>query len=123
MALRTNATDVLAIMDTDLSEREVSPFITPANLIVTSKLSSSGLSDELLTEIEKWLSAHLASCLSRSVGKEKIADMEITYDGFKPGQGLESTIYGSQVLLLDTTGTLGDLGKKRAYLETINADS
>jgi hypothetical protein len=73
MAYRTNATDVKAIIDTQLTITEVTVFISTANLIVTTNLGNKSLSVATLTEIEKWVSAHLiAITKTRQALKKKV---------------------------------------------------
>lgn len=116
---RTTAAEVKQILDTDLSDAIVDAYIVGANAMVTDALSSSGLSDTLLEEIERWLSAHMiASTRERMAEKEGAGGASITYTG-KYGEQLASTPYGQQVLILDTTGTMASLGKKKAVLAAV----
>lgn len=113
--------DVKEILDTDI---DTTAFIIAANLIVTDKLASSGLSTTHLKEIERWLAAHLACTNDKRSQSEKLGAAEATYEG-KTGLGLDSTSYGQQVKLLDTTGTLARLGMKRGrvIVASRNSDS
>lgn len=108
---KPSASDVKVIIDTDLTDSQIEGFIDAANLLVEEELGDSDLSASLLTEINKWLAAHLLSSRDQRVAKEAINDVSITYQG-EYGLGLNSTSYGQQVLVLDSTGTLNNLGKK-----------
>jgi hypothetical protein len=110
MAYRVTSAEVLEIMDTTLTE--VTAFITVANLIVTDKLGAKGLSDDLMKEIERWLSAHFATIKDPSSTEDKIgSSTQKKLSLFLSGEGLKGTKYGQQVLLLDPTGTLVNIGK------------
>lgn len=97
---RVSEIEVKEIIDTDLTAEQISPFLTAANLLITDVLSGEGYSTDLLKEIEKWLAAHFVAVRDPQAIKEKIGDAEITYSG-KFDEGLKSTRYGQQVLILD----------------------
>lgn len=118
---RTNAVDVLAIMDVNDSNASLymQAFINAANSIVTANLGSSGLGVSTLMEIEKWLTAHLYTISKGGqVQREKIGETEMSY-GIKTGVGLDSTLYGQTVKMLDTTGILSNLGKQPARFDVL----
>lgn len=123
MANRTTALEVKQILDTDLSDNIVKAFINTANIIVSDVLGSdTTLSANQLKEIEKWLTAHILSATrEREAQKEEVGDGNVTYSG-KTGMGLQATMYGQQVLMLDTTGKLAqELGKKSATMTAITS--
>jgi hypothetical protein len=123
MANRTNTTDVKQILDTNLDGSVIKAFIDTANTIVGDTLGSdTTLSATQLKEIEKWLAAHLiAATRQRQGSAEKVGDASITYQG-KTGMGLNSTMYGQQVLMLDSTGKMAQkLGKKSATITAIES--
>lgn len=141
MANRVTSTEVKQILVTVLTGSQLDPFITAANLIVTEKLGTSGLGDALLKEVERWLSAHFIYVSNPSysstaknargvVISEKVGDATIEYadisKGVYPNLGLLSgTVYGQQAIIIDLTGTLANLGKKRASVnvfDVINTD-
>lgn len=121
MANRTTATDVQAIIDTQLTTTQIDVFITTANLIVTANLTGKSLSDDTLKEIETWMSAHLiAITKTRQAIKKKVGDAEDTYNSYSPlTLGLKLTTYGQTALILDSSGTLGSLGLKAVVIETV----
>lgn len=119
MANRCTATEVKEIIDTALIESQISPFITAANLTVTAMLTESGLSVTQLKEIERWLAAHFVAIRDPRISRERTGEAEATYHG-KSDMGLDHTPYGQQVKLLDTTGALANLGKRKASVETLN---
>jgi len=118
---RTTAEEVLEIMDTSLSDTQISPYIGLANRMVTSLLGGEGLSDQLLTDIELWLTAHfIAITKSRMGEKEQIGEATIVYIG-KFGMGFQSTPYGQMVLSLDSTGKIAATGKKAIKITAITS--
>lgn len=110
---RCTGDEVKAIINTSLTATEVEPFITSANMVVTGKCGSYYTESEL-TEIEKWLSAHLVSVRdpSRSAVIEQNAggpSQKLQLTAASP-KGLETTPYGQQVLFMDYLGKMADLG-------------
>lgn len=106
MTVRVTADEVKEIIDTSLSDSVIEAYIGAANITVTSYLSGTTLSDDALKEIERWLTAHLIACTrERQVDKEAVGQANVSYSG-KTDMGLDATMWGQQVKLLDTTGTL-----------------
>lgn len=103
--------DVLQIIDTDLTEEEITPFLNVAAVMVTDLLADESYSADLSREIERWLAAHFTAIRDPQLIEEKIGDATAKY-GAKVGSGLEATRYGQQVLLLDSNGIFAELGKK-----------
>ena len=100
--------------------------IDAANVVVTEKLGSNGtITADHLKEIERWLAAHLVACsIERQTLKEKIGATAVEFVGNQQssgGLGLALTSYGQQVMIIDTTGILASLGKRRARIDTIEA--
>ena len=121
---RTTEADVLEIMDNDLTEAQVSPFLVGANLLITAAFTSGNTSDSLLEEIEKWLTAHMiAMTIARTTATEELGDAKVKYTGYW-GKKLEATPYGQMVQVLDTEGLMGNLGKAGASMYPVpNFDS
>jgi hypothetical protein len=112
------ASDVRLIMNvsiTKLPDATVSPFLTAAeDLVDTIFASGEVVSDTLMEEIKKWLTAHMiASTIYKFTSEEKLGDASVKYTG-KWGSKLESTPYGQMVLILDTTGKMANMGKMSA---------
>jgi len=126
MAARVTADEVEAIMDDSFameSSFDVSPFITVATLVVDDRLSSAGHSDALLKEIERWLSAHLASCKYTRHKSQQIGDTQEALQVGALGKGLEWSSYGQQVKLLDSSGILANVGKRKTVLQALDVPS
>lgn len=122
MANRATEEEVLEILpaNTTLTEDTIFPYISSANVFVTSSLEGK-LSDSVLKEIEKWLSAHMATVARERLSKEAGAGgAYIKYAG-EWGAELSSTQYGQMVLMLDTSNTLRNLkdGKKNATIYAV----
>ena len=112
---RVEHREVVAIIDTTLTD--VHPFIDTANIIVTDKLSSIH-DDTLLKEIEKWLAAHFVAIRDRRPQSETLGNASVTYQG-QTGLGLDATLYGQQVKVLDTSGVLASMGKRIAEVKAL----
>ena len=115
-APRVSECDVQAIIETNIEN--LRPFIVSADTMVTEYLSSSGLSDALLKEITKWLAAHMVASVDRREKSESFGDASRSFDG-QTGMGLDATMYGQQAKLLDTTGTLATIGKRKVFFEVL----
>ena len=104
--MRTTERDVLDLIDTDLEEREVTPFLRTANVVVTDAVGDDAdYSSDLLEQLELWLAAHFVAIRDPRVVSETIGDAKATYHG-KSGLGLDHTPYGQQLRVIDTKGTL-----------------
>ncbi len=116
---RVTPTEVKEILEFDPGT--IDAFITAANLFVTEMLSGKGLSDDLLKEIERWVSAHLVAIMDGDLrlDAEKIGDASSKYQG-KTGMHLNATLYGQQAQMLDSTGTLVDVGKTQSSVESLD---
>lgn len=132
--MRTTVAEVKEIVTTSLSDTVIASLIEAASEIVTIKLGSiEVMTPILLREIERQLSAHLISIRDSStinqggtVTYEKVGETERRYanDVLLRSQGpatLQATSYGQQAIILDISGTLANLGKRKAKIETIQA--
>jgi hypothetical protein len=105
---RVAASDVQAIRPTS---QDPQPFILAASLFVDAHNVTAEWPVEVATEIERWLTAHLMAVADGSnLAERRVGDTTIRYHTPKVGLGLDATLYGQQVLLLDTTGTLAGAG-------------
>lgn len=111
---RVTDTEVKAILSTTI---DTTPFIAAATLIIDANLLTAGLSSDLLKEIERWLSAHLACIRDPRLTSKQLGDTRVAYERGKSGAGLQATSYGQQVAVLDTSGILAQvLGMKRVRI-------
>lgn len=118
MANRVVGQEVKDIIDTEKTSSQVDPYITSAHLVVDQHLLGQGLSEALLTEIERWLSAHFVAVDDKQEDFVWIGDSRARFGG-KFGLGLDFTAYGQQVKLLDPTGALAALGKPKASFTVV----
>lgn len=120
MAARVSNAEVRAILDNVTSSEDLSPFILAANSLIAGVIGNN-YSEDHLTHIEKFLSAHLYSIKNPSIKQEGIGDAQITYQGaIGVAKGLEFTPHGQQVLILDYNGYLREAGKRKASLAVID---
>lgn len=101
-------------IDNDTPEDEITSFINSAHVLVCNTLDGYGISTALITEIERYLSAHFAVLAYPSVQREQIGPMSNSFFG-KLGTGLENTRYGQSAIAMDPTGILKEFsdGKRR----------
>lgn len=111
--MRTTAADVKLIIDTALADVTIDAYIGTASDFVDNTLAGTTLSDNTLTIIEKWLTAHLiASTQERVAVEEGAGGAYIKYAGIF-GEGLKSTPYGQMAIMLDTSGTLTNIANSK----------
>ena len=100
--MRTTESEVKAIIDTELDEDAIAPFLRTANLLVSDVLADEGYTAQRLADIELWLAAHFVAIRDPRIMSQGLGDANATYaGGGQFGQGLAFTVYGQQVLLLD----------------------
>jgi hypothetical protein len=116
MATRASEEEVKQIIQTALTEEEISPFLLAANTLVTAVLSDEGYGTVLLKEIERWLAAHLVAIRDPQVKSETIGAVQASYHG-QSGLGLNFTPYGQQVMLLDHHGKLAEIQLSKGTAE------
>jgi len=121
---RVSDAEVKAILDTDVSS--FTAYITAANTLVTKLLSdTSKITDSTqLKEIERWLAAHFfKSSLELQEKTAETGETNATFFGGSNEILLHATLYGQQACVLDTTGTLSNLGKRIGSFKPILAIS
>lgn len=125
MSSRTTAAAVKAIMDTDVTEAQItaSGILDDAYNFVTANLGAAGLGADLLSSIEKWVAAHMVSIgLDRQLQRGKGGSAEGTYTG-NYDKGLQMTSYGQMAISLDTTGILAATGGKGVVVRAVTSFS
>lgn len=110
MANRALYSDVEGILETELTNDEITAYITTANLVVTAQLGNTALSAALLTQIETYLAAHLISTTRERKAEQVSGEGGVRFEG-KTGMRLEATHYGQMVMMLDSTGRLAALNR------------
>jgi hypothetical protein len=122
MASRVNDTEVKEIITTSL---DTTPFIIAANALVTEILGDdTTIGATMLKEIERWLAAHFTAISDPRAHTESLGEASVKYAlAIYNGPGgleLKSTPYGQQVLILDFTGKMSRLGKRRTTFQVID---
>lgn len=119
---RVTSDEVREIIDIDASITDITMFITAGNLLVTNAFSGdTQVGDATLKEIERNIVAHLICCRDPRPVEELNNDIKVVYS--RAGvfsEGLKSTSYGQTALLLDFTGRLAKLGKKKASFAMVD---
>lgn len=111
--------EIREIMETSLTDSAIDAYIGAARLIADNYLGSSGMSTALLLEIVRWLSCHLiASSRERQIKSDATGQAKVEYDS-KVGLGLNSTTFGAQVLLLDSSGLLAASSKRAVSIYAV----
>lgn len=120
---RVTDDQVKEIIKTTLED--VTPFIKTANTLINDVLAEDiedgNVSAAELIQIELWLSAHFVAIREPRAMSRSTGESSVKYHG-QTGKGLESTPYGQQVMIIDSTGKLADRGKsqKRAGFKAID---
>lgn len=121
---RTTIDEVKEILDTSLTDAQITGFISGATALVDEVLGSdTTISDDLKTEIERWLTAHMiASTREQQLQSGEAGGAKAVFQG-KTGVRLESTFYGQTALMLDSTGKLAATGGKAASTYAVTSFS
>lgn len=109
--------------DADVTDPEVTPFLTTAALLVSEELAGASVTAARLDEITKWLAAHLFA-MRDATGRRvehRTGDARERYGG-QLGLGLDHTRYGQTVKILDPTGKLAALGRRAAEFRAVATD-
>lgn len=117
-SFRTTVDEVKNIFDTSLSTNQLEACIRSANIVVNNNLLDVGMNSDTLRDIERWLAAHFAETRDPVLTEEKIGDATDKYLRPKTKTGLAGTTSGQQALLLDYSGKLASLGKRRMLVDT-----
>lgn len=116
--IRVTDAEVKEILDT--SATSFTAFILAASILVDVNLATPAIltDTEQLKEIERWLAAHFFAIKERQERKTETGEGLSEFYG-NAGLRLDFTPYGQQVKVLDSSGTLVNLGKRKARLTTI----
>lgn len=114
---RVTATEVKTATGITLSDAIVGAQIDIANrMIAQYDIDDAPCHTEAsLKDLETYLAAHIAALVERQTTQEKIGDASESYGG-KFGLRLDFTQYGQMAKMLDCSGILESLGKKRVSL-------
>lgn len=112
---RATDSDVRAYVDMEAAA-DTSIYIASASAFADHLLSSSGLSETILTQIEIFLAAHFAVLgIERGgIRREVDGDAAQAYQTIsEKKEGLHLTRFGQQAIALDTTGILSLQGNAK----------
>ena len=125
MATRATPEDVRAINGSTLDDAAIQPFIDTAHILVDSVLICANTTEDVLTQAEAWLSAHLMSVSSigssdgggSSKSSESFDLYSITWGvSMATGSGVLATNYGSVANTL-LNGCLAAKDKSKALID------
>ena len=121
---RAEPSDLHDIIDTTLHDNTLIMYINMASRLVTSLLGSKGLEADLLTDIERLIAAHFTAVLGDPrVKSESAGGWSATFQLGKEGEGLRSTAYGQQAIIMDTSRTLAGYADGKIRAAKINVIS
>jgi len=121
---RIEPAELHEIIDTDLPDNSLIRYINMASGLVTKLLGSKNLGDVILAEIEGLIAAHFTAVLGDPrVKSESAGGWSATFQLGKEGEGLRSTAYGQQAIILDTTKTLASYADGTIRAAKINVIS
>lgn len=115
------AEDIRGIMpELELTDAQVEIYIKSASVFLNNAMQGVSVSEELNTELLRWLTAHLiAATVDRPVVQQKAGEASQTFSDIFD-VGLKSTMYGQTALAMDTTGALAAAsGGSRAWLYAV----
>ncbi len=84
---------------------DLTPFINAADQLIVNLCLKSGYSNDLLTTIETWLSAHFYTILDNQLQSIKAGAAAAVFMQ-KIDYGLKCSMYGQQAMRLDWKGNL-----------------
>lgn len=115
---RVTDAEVKSLIDT---QRDTSPFIDTASLVVTESIAPKGLSDDRLRQIELYLAAHFTTLAEERGGlaMSRTGDSEERYAVGDLGRGFNMTRFGQQALALDSSGALASLSTSAGKLKAL----
>ena len=113
---RVDPEDVKTIIDTNLTDDQITACIYTANRLTNARLLDApvDIAKDVLFEIEKYLAAHFITLREPQAASEDIGsgDYRVTYQG-KTGSGLSSSMYGQTAQALDPSGRLAQVSQTR----------
>lgn len=119
MANRVTVSEVKEIINTSLTDTQISAMITVANLLVTRHVGTCANAAEK-KEIERWLAAHFVAVRDPREEELEVDDVVAVFQRGTSGKGLESTDYGQNALAIDCSGGLKDAQRRPAKFTVIS---
>lgn len=91
---------------------DLAPFIATANEIISEICGNSSYTDGYIGSrmelLERWYAAHLYTINDNQLAAAKAGTVSVAYQ-YKVDYGLKNSMYGQQVMILDTKGNLAKL--------------
>jgi hypothetical protein len=122
MLTKPTVAAVRLIITTTLVDASVQAFIDDAELIARGCTVVAGYEEEVQAAIVKYIAAHLISVQSGKSGvltQKALGDASESYASGAMGDMLKASRYGQQALLLDPSGCLANLGKRRVSVKAM----
>ena len=109
---RATEDSMVAILgELDDDSHDVTPFIASATTLVDRiAAADSTVADDVLESIESWLACHFYKASFQNAKMEKAGPVSETKDSWV-NYGLQTTMWGSQAIMLDPTGTLANINE------------
>lgn len=109
---RATKESMIAILgELDDADQDVTPFIVAATSLVDRIVTAdSTVTDDVLEAVESWLACHFYKASFQSAKMEKAGPVSETRDSWV-NYGLQTTMWGSQAMMLDPTGTLANINE------------
>jgi len=117
---RVSVAQVTEIVQTSIEDEAIlTSMIDTAHVYIDANLLEVGHSEEILSKIELYLSAHFVAISEEKGGMvlDKLGDATQEWDASVMGEGLKATLYGQTALLLDTSGTLANISSVKLRAE------
>lgn len=108
----TTAALVNDILDVEVDEDAITPFITPASMVIQARCVPLAYTSDEIQVLATWLTAHLYEVQNPRLRQQMIGKSSESILT-QVDLGLELTHPGQQLMLLDYLGGLVGLGAKR----------
>ena len=121
MAYRTTLSEVQLLSEDfeDMTSAQMEPCIIWAHTIVTDQIAGdSATTSTKLGLITRYLAAHAATCFVREAMSQKAGSVAESYGKGKMLGRLDSTRFGKNAILLDSTGALSKLNSQDEKTKT-----
>jgi len=119
---RVTEEQVKQVAGAEDEDADASQAIEVATLLTTEELSSAGLSEARLQQVELYLAAHFLTLTTREgpLASQTVDNSSERYHNIYTA-GLRSSRFGQQAVLLDTSGVLARIAAKSENLDRLDA--
>lgn len=117
MALLIEASDVLAVYETDRDATALQPFLEAADAFC-EVLGGKGLPSASLKEVQRYVAAHLLYVTDAGVHETlRVGDVAERFTKSDRTPGLMDSRFGRMAVTFDTSGTLATLSHQQPLAE------